>query len=495
MVARFLRIAVVCAAVVLGWDGMWQLLQRASSLPEMFLPPVSQPPLRPPQSSLTTIKKRGTITFLLHHSAASHFLYNGAQMGFEYELAQSFAKELGVELEVLTPPPGVNLATWLRVSNVDIAAGLAVTDYLDAQPLQISTPYLETTAQVLIRSADLPPRTVAALADKVVAIQPDAFYAHRLFSTPRLLIPPLLMTTRGTNTLSEAVVAVRDGKAEATVMPTPLAGLAQTLYPGTLRTAGTLPGKVRFVWAVRAEQADLLPIINAYLQRSIRSGFRNILFQKYFVSAAHLRGISEAPSTLVSKRLSLYDRLIAHYAEEAGFDWRLVSALIYQESRFDHTRVSEAGAIGLMQIMPIAAQEVGVTEYADLQGNLKAGVQYLSWLAKQFPDGEPTERLALILAGYLLGPGRIKDAQGLARTLGYDPLRWGDAMEQVLPLLEVSTYYQHTRNGFAPGTQAVRYVNAILRRYSLYSCLISRRIIPVRRMPLTRPAYAASATG
>ena len=65
------------------------------------------------------------------------------------------------------------------------------------------------------------------------------------------------------------------------------------------------------------------------------------------------------------RRLSRYDRLIARHAEEAGFDWRLVAALIFEESRFDHTRVSDAGAFGLMQVMPFTAQLVGIKNYLD----------------------------------------------------------------------------------------------------------------------------------
>src|SRR5262245_54313794 len=60
----------------------------------------------PPGLNWKEIKRRGVITFLLPHSASAYFLYRGGQMGFEYELASEFAKEIGVELEVITPPPG-----------------------------------------------------------------------------------------------------------------------------------------------------------------------------------------------------------------------------------------------------------------------------------------------------------------------------------------------------------------------------------------------------
>ena len=495
MTAGCLRIGAVCIAVVGLWSGVLRPHQSGPPLPVALQTQAVQPNSMTLPPSLANIKSRGTITFLMYHSAASHFLYRGAQMGFEYELAQAFAKELGVELEVLTPPAGVELTTWLREGRGDIAAGLAMPDDLNVESLQVSEPYLETTAQVLTQKEEQTLRDVNGLAGKTVSIQPSLLDANQLLTPARgSLTPPVLITAHSKNALGEAVTAVVRKKADAMVTTAPLAKLAHTLYPGKLRTAWTLPGAIRLVWAVRPEHADALPAINAYLKRAQRSGLKNILFQKYFVTANHLRDITEAPSTLVSKRLSRYDHLIAHHAEKAGFDWRLVAALIFEESRFDHSRVSKVGAYGLMQVMPTTAEWIGIKDYTNLHGNVKAGMKYLRFLAQQFPNGRPVDRLALVLASYLLGPGRVQEAQQLARTLGHDPDRWVGSMSRVLPLLENPRYYKKTRSGFAPGSQAVKYANTILKRYFLYSRHVTRKISPTKVQPPTAP-QAASAVG
>src|SRR5882672_9696382 len=54
-----------------------------------------------PGLTIADLQRRGVVTFLIPHSAASCFLYRGEQMGFEYELAQEFAQALGVELEIV----------------------------------------------------------------------------------------------------------------------------------------------------------------------------------------------------------------------------------------------------------------------------------------------------------------------------------------------------------------------------------------------------------
>jgi soluble lytic murein transglycosylase-like protein len=192
------------------------------------------------------------------------------------------------------------------------------------------------------------------------------------------------------------------------------------------------------------------------------------------------------------KQISRYDRVIGHYAEDAGFDWRFVAALIFEESRFDHRRVSSAGAHGLMQLMPLTAQLVGIKNYQDPHANIEAGVKYLSFLSRQFQDGRPHDRLALILASYVMGLGHVEDAQRIAQMRGYDPDCWSD-MEQMLPLLEDQKYHSKTLYGYGQGNEAVRYANAILRRYEIYSRYIARDFPAEEEVPAAPESQAASA--
>src|SRR5207302_1830227 len=60
--------------------------------------------------------------------------------------------------------------------------------------------------------------------------------------------------------------------------------------------------------------------------------------------------------------ISRFDRLIVHHAKAHGFDWRLIAALIFEESRFNPNSRSSKGAVGLMQVRPIAGDAVGYVE-------------------------------------------------------------------------------------------------------------------------------------
>jgi membrane-bound lytic murein transglycosylase F len=292
--------------------------------------------------------------------------------------------------------------------------------------------------------------------------------------------------------IAGAMRMMSQGQAAAILATAPLADVAKKLYPGQLRTALRLPEMARTVWAIRPRSPGLLNAINVFLEQALQSGKRKILFDKYFATASHLRDKARTQElTLISKRLTRYDRLIARHAEEAGFDWRFIAAVIFEESRFDHDRVSEAGAYGLMQIMPIAARDIGVKDYSQPASNIEAGIKYLKMLARQFPNGQLEDRFALALASYVMGVGHVEDARQLAGSLGYDPDCWKDSMERVLPLLEKPKYYNKMQYGAAQGKEAVRYVNAIRKRYNLYSQYVSREL-PGARPRAKAPRQAAS---
>jgi len=166
--------------------------------------------------------------------------------------------------------------------------------------------------------------------------------------------------------------------------------------------------------------------------------------------------------------LSPYDDLIGKYAAAAGLDWRLIAAVIYEESRFAPDSVSDAGAYGLMQVRPVAAREVGEEKFVEPEANIRTGVRYLQHLEREYQDARDYDRQALMLAAYNMGIAHVQDAQALARRFGYDPLRWGGAMDVMVSLLEEPQVYARLPAGFAQGRAVVDYVDRVLRRFAGY---------------------------
>ena len=216
-----------------------------------------------------------------------------------------------------------------------------------------------------------------------------------------------------------------------------------------------------FAWA---DSPELVGLMNAAAVRLAAAEQDNGLYAIYCYGAAP-SGIAHRVLA-DSAPIDRYAGVIAKYADAAGLDWRLVAALIYEESSFKEHAVSPAGARGLMQLMPETSAELGVTNISAPEANIRAGVQYLRRLAEQFPSARAKDRLALVLGSYLLGPAHLFDAQDLASERGMNPQIWEGNVEQTLPLLEDPSI--QTRAGVAQGRHAVAYVNRILERYETY---------------------------
>jgi hypothetical protein len=97
-----------------------------------------------------------------------------------------------------------------------------------------------------------------------------------------------------------------------------------------------------------------------------------------------------------------YDPLIEHYSSQTGIRPELIRAVIEIESGFNPRARSRAGAMGLMQLMPRTASELGVSDPYDPDENLRGGTAYLAQMLSRFAGDEE-----LSLAAYNAGPGAV----------------------------------------------------------------------------------------
>lgn len=173
--------------------------------------------------------------------------------------------------------------------------------------------------------------------------------------------------------------------------------------------------------------------------------------------------------------ISQYDPVIRQVASEVGYDWRLISAIAMQESRFDHDVVSYAGAVGLMQVMPSVAKGFKVERYqmTDPLINVRMGVGVLEQIAKtlRFPARiSERDRLSITLAAYNAGVGRVLDARRLAVKYGENHNSWG-VVSKYLALLDDPAYYEDPVvkvGAFRDHTQTLGFVRKVLRYYDSY---------------------------
>jgi len=103
-----------------------------------------------------------------------------------------------------------------------------------------------------------------------------------------------------------------------------------------------------------------------------------------------------------------YEALIVQAAQRNGLEPAVLHGLIEQESGFDPSAQSSAGAMGLTQLMPGTASSVGVSNPLDPAESIEGGARYLSGLLKEFA-GNATDALA----AYNAGPGAVKQYGGV----------------------------------------------------------------------------------
>lgn len=235
-------------------------------------------------------------------------------------------------------------------------------------------------------------------------------------------------------------------------------------------------------WAVRKDS----PLLSSSLSQWIQS------HQKDFFAYTTIRIQSSGGRTYTPRRkvsapilsaergeISLYDATFKQQALLCGWDWRLLAAQAYQESAFDPQAVSHMGAMGLMQLMPGTAREVGVaqSEVFNPESNVRGAVKYINKLSTHYSSIANTdERINFILAGYNAGAGHVDDARALARKYGKNPDVWLGNVDVFVLKMSEATYYNQAevKHGYFRGSETYNYVNSIRTRWNEYKQKIRR---------------------
>lgn len=454
---------------------------------------VSQDSVKPVVPSvpidLRQIKERGKLIALTGYSYTSYFIYKGSPMGYEYELLERFCKSLGVKLEIVVVKDMDRVFEKLNQGAGDIIAeNIPVAQ--EWEELADFTVPCNITRQVLVqrkpenghsslkelREDVSLVRDPLDLAGKTIHIRKNSAYYQRVKDLAFEIGEDIhIVEMSGETGTEELIQKVAEGEIEYTVADEQTAMANQTWYVGLdIATPVSFPQKI--CWAVRKNSPELLDACNAWIRKMKKDPEWYAIRNKYFRNRKTLsKMVNCSRYATCVKKISPYDRLIRKEAIKIGWDWKLVTSIIFQESRFNPTAKSWAGASGLMQLMPATAAGLGVKNPEDPVENIRGGLKYLSWLEnywKKIPD--PEERLKFILASYNVGQEHVADARRLARKYGKDPDVWEDNVAICLLMKSKEKYRQDpvVRFGYCRGQEPVNYVEAILNRYNHYKKLI-----------------------
>ena len=406
----------------------------------------------------------GRLRMLTINAPATYYLWRGELLGFEYELVRSFAEAHDLELEVIVAGDIGELIDGLASGRGDIiAAGLVPTPRRVEMGLRFTRPYLRIR-EVFVTASE-PITDLAGLAGRRVSVNPQTSYAETLSALHAKASFDVEFVDLSTSAILSDVAA---GELDAALVDSHRAELEATFDP-RLSLGLALDPEKGLAWAVRDANEALKHRLDTFIGERYRGYEFNVLRNKYFVNQRRMARQRE--HRITGDMLSPYDHIVRPLAESAGFDWRLIVAQMYQESGFDPSRVSFAGAEGLLQVLPKTARDLGV-DPAGLkhpETGIAAGIAYLDWTRQRFPELPVGEQILFALGAYNAGHGHIRDGRRLARELGFDDSLWFDNVERAMLKLALPEYAKNSVYGYVRGTEVVRYVREIQDRYRLYT--------------------------
>lgn len=439
---------------------------------------------------LEKIKERGSLIAIVDNSSTGYFLYKGRPMGYEFELLTMLADNLGVNLETKLTISIDRAFEMLNNGEGDIIAySLTVTKERKEQ-VAFTTNHF-TTRQVLVqkipdnwRSLTIDQieksliRNQVNLIGKSIHVRKSSSYIERLYNLSQEIGGNITIIEQPDTVETESLIKlVANGEIELTVVDETVANVNAGYYPNIdVKTPVSFPQQI--AWALRKNAPELLKVTNEWISDIKRKPTFNIIYNRYFQSPrTSLSRAKSEFSSFAGDKISPYDDLAKEIAGPLGWDWKLIVAQMYQESRFDPNAKSWAGAHGLMQLVPETGRRFGAKSLYDPEENVKAAGNFLIHLdelwSKSITDQD--ERIKFVLASYNVGLGHVQDARNLAEKYGHDPLIWDDNVEKYLKLKSKREYFTDpvAKSGYCRGAEPVNYVQNILEYFELYKQLIS----------------------
>jgi membrane-bound lytic murein transglycosylase MltF len=422
--------------------------------------------------------ERGRIRVLVPYSKTFYFLDGVTQRGIAYEGMKTFEKWINNELEtkhlkvhiLMIPTPRDELFSGLVKGRGDIAAGNLTITPERSKIVDFSDAFAKDVREIVVAGQGAPAlESLDDLAGKEVTVRTSSSYYESLKQLnkgfkksgkkPMKLVPADeqfededLMEMANAGLIDFFVVDEHKAAAWKSVFEN------LTLYSDlSVRTGGAT------AWAFRKNSPKLGEMVNRFVAKHKQG---SLLFN--VITKRYLKDVGWVKNALAEKEFQKFQNAVAHfkkYADQYDFDWLMIAALAYQESRIDQNLRSPAGAVGVMQMLPATAKDpnVNVPNIEILENNIHAGVKYLRFLRDRYFEKEPMDeanKTLFTFASYNAGPAKVSELRKEAEKTRLDPNIW----------------FRHVEIVAAKriGRETVQYVNNIYKYYTAYSLIMER---------------------
>ena len=421
--------------------------------------------------------KRRVIRVAVPFNRSFYFVDKGVQRGLSYEYIVLFEEQLNKKLNtgnlkvhvVPVPMPRDVLLPALNAGKVDmVIAQLTVTP--ERQKLvDFTNPTRPNVNEVLVTAASEP--MVAAAEDlsgkEVFVRKTSSYYAslQELNGTLKAKGKPPVDIQEASESLEDddLLEMVNAGLIPATVVDDYLAEYWQQVFKDlTVHTTVTLRTGGNLGVAIRKNSPKLAAELNGFIAKNgLNSAIGRILNQRYLEST---RYVKNAASEAERNKFLAMVEMFRKYGAQYKFDYLMMAAQGYQESRLDQGAKSQVGAVGVMQLMPATGAEQKVGDITQLEPNIHAGVKYMRFVRDQFFEDQPMDDLnkgLFTFASYNAGPGRVRQLRREAEKRGLNPNIWFGNVERIA--------------SERIGRETVTYVSNIYKYYVAYRLISEER--------------------
>lgn len=428
---------------------------------------------QPSFEDLPQLLKKRTIKVLVVNHPAYYFIYQSRPRGMAYDMMREYEKRLNqkyfkntkLKLNILfIPVPSSQIINLLAQGYGDIAIGPLMTPQ-DQQNQVTHTEPIYTSHQLLLVSHDSIDeyKDIKQLSGKEIWIRRNSIYHQQLQIINQQLsqlneLPIYINIVADELEDYELLDMVDNKQIFMTMISNHSLRLWQKLYKNIkLHPQLVVGNRIPSTWAVRNNTPQLTSSLNRFIIKHKKgTKIGNILHRRYLVTHPWLNKVIHQN---FEHRYLETEKIIKKYAKQYKFDWQIILAQAYQESRLNQKAISHRGAVGVMQVLPSTANEpyINIKNINNVDDNIHAGVKYLHFMQQRYFSHKniaELDSLLLSFAAYNAGPAKLRRLRKRALEKGLNPNIWFNHVEKIA--------------AETIGKETVNYVNNIYKFYITY---------------------------
>ncbi|QOY52436.1 membrane-bound lytic murein transglycosylase MltF [Candidatus Sulfurimonas baltica] len=415
-------------------------------------------------SLLETIKKTKLLNVVLLNSPSTYYIGPNEAQGFEYDLLNSYATSVGVELNITTANTTKEAIELSKSPNIHITSASLAKTKMREKNFNFGPSYFEVQEQVVCYRGMLWdgvfPKDVEDLAGLRIIVGEDTSYSETI---QRLQEDGFDINASFTSEFSteELLEKVASNEIDCTIADSNIYSINQRYFPN-IALAFAISNREQLAWVLAPNSKELEANMYSWLNGFNQSGemarlkdhyYSFVQFFDYYNTKMFYKHIKS--------RFPKYRDYFKEFGKKYNIPCSVLAAQSYQESHWNPNAKSFTGVRGLMMLTLSTAKQLGVKNRLDPKESIVGGTRHLNQMIKNVPiEVMGEDRLKFALAAYNIGMGHVQDAQTLAKIMGLNQNIWSD-LKKALPLLSQKKYYKKLKHGYARGSEPVKYVDSI----------------------------------